>query len=163
MNKHIKSFNDFVKNDSLTTELRVEDYFDISSITKKDIVSITNDMRVFLQSKGFGDVILCKNDKIIAESTTIALPVLELRKKLITMGFKRWQVVSTVVVNKVRIVILYADIAKNTQTIITEMKSMGWDKVNISEPVEIHGVMCRVMDFDPSSQRDLTKDDTTQN
>lgn len=149
-----ESIKNVLKNDSLN----IEDYFDISKISKQDIVSINNDMRAFLQGRGFGDSVFCDGENVIAEATNKTVPVLELRKRLMSMGFKRWQVVSTVYANKVRVVILYADVAKNTQTIITQMKSMGWDKVHISLPMDIHGVQCRVMDFDPSEQGEITKE-----
>ena len=124
------------------------------AISEKAVISICSDMRAFLQGRGFGDRILCKDGNLIASAATVALPVSELKKKLMTMGFKRWQVVSTEHENQVRVVILYADVTENTRTIITEMESMGWDKVSISEPAAIHGVKCRTMDFEPSPQRD---------
>lgn len=161
MTVHIKTFDEFTKEDKKSEDtLRIEDFFDVSSISEKDIRSINSDMRIFLQGRGFGDSILCKGKKLIAESetVTVTIPVAELRKRLRTMGFKSWQVVSEVIANKVRVVILYADVAKNTQTIILEMKSMGWDKAKISEPMLIYGVKCRAMCFDPAFQEDLTEE-----
>jgi len=109
----MKTFNEFTKKNKKSEDtLRIEDFFDVSSISKKDIMSINSDMRIYLQGRGFGNSILCNGKKIITELDVITVPVLELRRKLMTMGFKRWQVASEAIANKARIVVLYADVAK---------------------------------------------------
>jgi hypothetical protein len=53
-------------------------YFD--AISEKAVKSVCSDMRAFLQGRGFGDNILCKDGKLIASAATVALPVSELKK-----------------------------------------------------------------------------------
>ena len=86
------------------------------------------------------------------------MPIGQLRQELKKLGFKNWQVKSQIAHNKVRVVILYADIAKNTNIIVSKMSSYGWIKASISKPKVVHGVPIRVMSFDPEEQKSLTKE-----
>lgn len=132
----------------------VEDFFDISSITNKDIISITNDLRAFLQVKCFDSYQV----DLLNESVVKPLGISKLRIELKKLGFKEWQIVSTVICNKIRIAILYVDIAKNTDVIKEYMESLGWDYASTSDIFVIHKTNCRVMTFDPSVTKDISKE-----
>lgn len=142
-------------------KLRVEDYFDISQLTRQKMLSISTDMRIFIQGRGFGFE-LTEEGNSVDERNQNMLKVTELRKKLVSLGFKQWQIKSQISANKVRVVILYGDVAMNTELIINEMKSFGWSKSRISEPTEINGVKCRVLEFDPMVQKDISELPTTE-
>jgi len=137
--------------------LRIEDYFDLNTISEKDIRSIATDLRVYL-GHNYGSDLTDEGELIIKECASATMPIGQLRKELKGLGFKQWQIKSEIVANKVRIVILYADIALNTNIIINKMLSCGWTKARISDPVLYGGTMIRVMDFDPKEQKSLTKE-----
>lgn len=132
----------------------VEDFFDISSISNKDIISITNDLRAFLQVKCFDSYQV----DLLNESVVKPLGIRKLRIELKKLGFKQWQITSTVICNKIRIAILYVDIAKNTDVIKGYMESFGWDYASTSDVFVVHKTNCRVMTFDPSVTKDISKE-----
>lgn len=131
--------------------LRIEDYFDINSLSPKDIKSIVTDIRVFFQGEGFNSNISDEGETIIKESANVTMPIGQLRQELKKLGFKKWQIKSEIAQN--RIIILYADIARNTDVIINKMASYGWTKAGISAPKEISGIIVRVMSFGPEEKQ----------
>ena len=137
--------------------LRIEDYFDVRSITRKMVMSIATDLRVFLQGQGFGSP-LSSEGELLVEDVNRTLSIKELRVALAGLGFKKWQIRSFISYNKIRVVLLYADLAKNTDVIINAMTSFGWSKAAISAPTRIEGVVCRAMSFDPMEQKTATKE-----
>lgn len=137
--------------------LRIEDYFDLNAISEKDIRSIATDLRIYL-GHNYGSDLTDEGELIIKEGASVTMPIGQLRKELKSLGFKQWQIKSEIVANRVRIVILYADIAMNTNIIINKMLSCGWTKARISDPLSYGGTMIRVMDFDPKEQKSLTKE-----
>ena len=138
--------------------LNIEDFFDINSLSAKDIKSIATDISIFFQCEGYCSNISDEGETIINENTNVTMPIGQLRQELKKLGFKNWQVKSQIAHNKVRVVILYADIAKNTNIIVSKMSSYGWIKASISKPKVVHGVPIRVMSFDPEEQKSLTKE-----
>ena len=138
--------------------IKVEDYFDITSLSKSDVQQLATDLRVFLQGQGYGSDLSDEGELIIKEGYSIVMPIKQLRKELKKLGFKQWQIKSEIACNKVRVVILYADIAQNTKIIENKMLSYGWTAAHISDPFILHGIPLRVMDFDPNEQRPLTKE-----
>lgn len=123
---------------------KVDDFFDISSIFRKDIVSATNDIRAFLQVKRFESY---SDYEQRTESVDKALSVAELEIELKKLGFNSWQIKS----DKNRVAILYVDIAENTDVIKAKMESYGWKYANISDAFVIHQTSCRIMTFDQLS------------
>ena len=144
---------EFINNDSIS----VEDYFDISSLTKSDVQHMATDIRVFLQGQGYGSDLSDEGELILKEGSNVVMPIKALRKELQKLGFKQWQIKSEIAYNKVRVVVLYADLAKNTSIIENKMLSCGWTKAHISDPVLLYGIPVRVMDFDPKEQKPITK------
>lgn len=138
--------------------LRIEDYFDINSMSATDIKSIATDISVFFHGEGYCSNISDDGETILNESSNVTMPIGQLRQELKKLGFKQWQIKSKIAHNKVRIVILYADIAKNTDIIINKMASCGWTKASISKTKVVYGVPVRVMSFDPEEQKSLTKE-----
>lgn len=129
-------------------ELKIGDYFGLDKIGRRKILSIWSDMRAFLQSRVFGSP-LSQNGEPLFESGLEPLPAKQLMKELTKLGIRQWQVKSAVVENQVRVVIMYADMARNTDVITNEMASFGWIRARISSSVQIEGLMCRAMDFYP--------------
>ena len=144
--------------ENIDNTINITDYFDINSLTKSDVQHMATDIRVYLQGKGFDNDLSNNGELIIKEGSDSVMPIKELRKELQKLGFKQWQIKSEIAFNKVRIVILYADIAKNTTIIENKMLSCGWVKAHISEPVILYGIPIRVMNFDPKEQKPLTKE-----
>lgn len=143
---------------NINTSFRVEDYFDVKSLTKKEVQSIATNIRAFIAGQGYGSNISDDGNLILKEETNTILSIKDLRKELRKLGFKQWQIKSTIYANKVRVVILFADIDQNTKIIENKMFEYGWTKSHISEPLEVQGVMLRIMDFDPKEQKSLSKE-----
>ena len=101
--------------------ISVEDFFDISSLTKPVVQHMATDIRVFLQGKAYASDLSDNGELILKEGSDVVMPIKELRKELQKLGFKQWQIKSEIFSNRVRIVILYADIAKNTSIIENKM------------------------------------------
>lgn len=139
-----------------TNPLRIEDYFNLGEISKKNLMLFNTDVRIHVQ-RGYGmQLSFDDNDDLIVEYEVRTLPVEELRVKLKQLGFEDWQVRDTIYANNVRIVILYADIEKNTENIIKEMNAFGWTIAQISEPKTNNGITFRAMAFDPAVQQCLS-------
>lgn len=165
---NIKKFKEFIGNvnekkndeliDSVNDTIKVEDFFDISSISYKDIVSITTDMRAFLQVKSFDSYSDYELRELVTEDTDKTLTVAELKVELKKLGFESWQIQSSVLRNENTIAILYVDMAKNTDVIKEEMESFGWEYAQISDVIVIHKTNCRVMTFDPSYPKEISKE-----
>ena len=137
--------------------LRIEDYFDLSKLTEKDVRLVSNDIRVFIPHT-FDEILSDEGEILIKESTYLTLPVNQVKKELKKLGFLDWQIKSEIRANKVKIIILYADIDKNTDIVVNKMLTCGWSKARISKPQYIYGTLFRVMDFDPIEQDPLTKE-----
>ena len=127
--------------------LRIEDYFDINSLSAKDIKLITTDICVFLQGEAYCSNISDDGEIIIKESAKATMPIEQVRQKLKELGFKSWQIKAEIGHDKDRIVILYADIAKNTDVVFNVMSICGWAKAGISNPMLLYGVNVRAMSF----------------
>jgi hypothetical protein len=164
--KHIEEFEEFKnkrKNDendivlSVDKKIKVDDFFDIDSISKKDIVSITNDMRAFFQIKHYDSYSDYEERELVTEDIDKTLSIIELKVELKKLGFKSWQIKSEKLYNRNRIAILYVDMAKNTEIIKEEMESFGWEYADISDVFVIHKTNCRVMTFDPSFPKEISK------
>lgn len=136
--------------ESCTEEtIKVEDYFDVSQLSKSDVQEMATDIRIFLQGQGFGADLSDDGELIVKEGASNVMPIGQLRKELKKLGFNPWQIKSRIECNKVRIVILYADIAKNTTVIENKMMSCGWTLAHVSQRMLRYGIPLRVMDFDP--------------
>jgi hypothetical protein len=136
---------------------RVEDDFNINNLTKPDVRSIAIDLSAFIPST-FDSPYNEDGTSLINEEVTTPMPIGELRKRLKDFGFKRWQITSKIECNKVRIVILYADMAHNTEFLANLMKTFGWIKSTVSVPKPMYGTTIRTMSFDPIAQKPLTKE-----
>lgn len=139
-------------------DIVVEDLFDIDSLSKKDILSMATDLRVYLMGNGFDSDLTVDGDLIIKEGVGDVMGIGGLRKELGKLGFKNWQIKSEVRSNRVRTVILYADIEKNTDIIKNKMLGYGWTVSYISGVMVKEGIPLRVMGFDPKEQRSVTKE-----
>ena len=144
--------------ESIDNGFNVEDYFDVSSLTKSAVQQMATDLRVFLQGQGYGSDLSDDGELVIKEGSSVVMSIKQLRKELQKLGFKQWQIKSEIAFNKIRVVILYADIAQNTKVIENKMLSFGWTVSHVSAPLVLYGVPLRVMNFDPKEQRQLTKE-----
>jgi predicted RNA binding protein YcfA (HicA-like mRNA interferase family) len=77
------------------------------------------------------------------------MSIKEIRKALQKIGFKQWQIKTTIHTNEVRVVILLADLAKNIQVVENKMLTLGWTKARISESTIVQGIKLRIMYFVP--------------
>lgn len=152
-----ESIKDTLKSSTEQT-LKIEDYFNIGSLTPNDIKSIANDLRVFIQGQGYDSDMSDDGEMLIKEGANATMPVGQLRKELKKLGFKQWQITSKILNNKVRVVVLYADLGKNTNIIVDKMSSFGWTKALISGPMILYGIRIRAMSFDPAVQKTITKE-----
>lgn len=138
--------------------INVEDFFDLNKIPKKEFKHLLTDLRCYLYEHSFNNISNITGKLLIKEEVGSPLPIKQLRKELQKFGFKQWQIKTTITFNKVRVVILLADIAKNIDVIESKMFEYGWLKAQISEPTEYNGVNLRVLTFDPKEQKSLTKE-----
>ena len=136
----------------------VEDLFDINSLSREDVLSMATDLRVYLMGNGFDSDLTVDGDLIIKEGVGDVMGIGGLRKELGKLGFKQWQIKSEVRSNRVRTVILYADIEKNTEIIKNKMLGYGWTVAYVSGVMVKEGIPLRVMGFDPKEQRSVTKE-----
>lgn len=159
--EHIKEFDKFRINDRINDligeKINPEDYFDIDSISQEEIDSITNDMRAFLQLKSFDSYSDYQKRESVTEDINKTLSINKLKTELKKLGFKLWQIKSEICSNENRVAILYVDISKNTEVIKEEMESFGWEYVDISDEFIIHKTRCRIMTFDPSFPKEISK------
>lgn len=139
-----------------TESFKVEDFFDIYSLSKKDLLSLVTDMRCFIGGQGYNSALNINGELLLKEEYNKTMSIKELRKELPKIGFKQWQIKTMVLANKVRVVVLFADLEKNAQIIENTMLACGWSKARISEPTMVHGIKLRIMDFDPIYQKSLT-------
>ena len=162
LNNIIKEgFSNVLENLSVSS-FKVEDFFDIQSLSKKDLLSLATDLLSFIGGEGYGSKFNDNGELFIKEESNRTMPIKELRKELQKIGFKQWQIKTTIYANKVRVVILLADLAKNIQVVENKMLDCGWTKARISEPTIVQGIKLRIMDFDPQYQKSLT-DNVRQN
>jgi hypothetical protein len=138
--------------------LRVEDFFDISSLSKQDLLSIAFEIKGMIGGRGYDSNITENGNIIFEDSSNHTMTIKELRKELQKLGFKQWQIKTTVSANKVRILILFVDIGSNIEVIENKMLACGWTKAKISDPVKSHNIVLRVMEFDPKEQKTATKE-----
>ena len=137
---------------------KVEDFFDIKSLSKQDVLSIANDLRVFIINQGFNSDITTDGNLIVKEGNNLTMPIKLLRTELKKLGFKNWQVKSQVQFNKVRVVVLYVDLDKNSEIVENKMLSCGWTRAFTTPVTNMFGIPVRVMGFDPKEQKSLTKE-----
>ena len=147
LNNIIKEgFSNVLENLSVSS-FKVEDFFDIQSLSKKDLLSLATDLLSFIGGEGYGSKFNDNGELFIKEESNRTMPIKELRKELQKIGFKQWQIKTAIYANKVRVVILLADLAKNIQVVENKMLDCGWTKARISEPTIVQGIKLRIMDF----------------
>lgn len=157
LNNIIKEVLSSVLPNDNENSFKVEDFFNIQSLSKSDLLSLNTDLRVFIDGQGYDSPLNGEGELLIKEDSTKTLSIKELRKNLQKIGFKQWQIKTRIIANKVRVVLLFADIEKNVQVIENIMLSYGWSKALISQPKIVRGVKLRIMDFDPIHQKSVTK------
>lgn len=135
----------------------VADYFDIQSLTKEKVLYMATDIRAYLFRHPY-DLNLTEDGNVIQEDVSGVMPIGELKEELKKLGFRDWQINYEPVNNGIHIVILYADIAKNSKIITDAMMSCGWILAKQSEPVTIFNVPISIMEFDPKEQPSLNQD-----
>ena len=136
-------------------DIGVEGLFDIDSLSREDVLSMATDLRVYLMGNVFDSDLTVDGDLIINEGVSDVMGIGGLRKELGKLGFKQWQIKSEVRSNRVRTVILYADIEKNTDIIKNKMLGYGWTVSYISGVMVKEGIPLRVMGFDPADALSL--------
>lgn len=135
----------------------VADYFDIKSLTREKVLYMATDIRAYLFRHPY-DLNLTEDGNVIQEEVSGVMPTGELKEELKKLGFQDWQIIYEPVNNGVHIVILYADIAKNSKIITDAMMSCGWMLAKQSEPVTLFNVPISIMEFDPKEQPSINQE-----
>lgn len=138
-----------------TQPLKVEDYFNLQALTKRQVMYMATDIRAHIFHHPY-DSSIGEEGGILQEDTSSVLSINELWVELEKLGFKDWQIKYEQGSNDVHIVMLYADVEKNTSIIINAMNSFGWICARKSEPVYYYSIPVRVMEFDPKEQPSMT-------
>lgn len=68
--------------------LHIEDFFDINSLSAKDVKSIATDISVFFAGKGYYSNISDDGETIINENTNVTMPIGQLRQELKNLASK---------------------------------------------------------------------------
>lgn len=133
----------------LESSFKVEDFFDVQSLSKKDLLTVATDILSFIGGEGYGSKINDNGELFTKEDSNKTMSIKEIRKALQKIGFKQWQIKTTIHTNEVRVVILLADLAKNIQVVENKMLTLGWTKARISESTIVQGIKLRIMYFIP--------------
>lgn len=67
----------------------MEDFFNIQSLSKNDLLSLKTDLRVFIGGQGYNSPLNGEGELLIKEDSTKTLSIKELRKNLQKFGFKK--------------------------------------------------------------------------
>lgn len=133
---------------------RIEDYFDLSKLTKDDIDSIDVDYSLRL-IRGFGNRVLYANKKLIAEEANRSYSIEEVKNELIKdIGMQEWQIVQEQGANGIKLILLLIDNNINKDCVIAEMESLGWSESREEEGY-LMGKKFIAISFDPIFQDNI--------
>ena len=131
------------------SSLRVEDHFDVCSLSRNSLMHMTTDMTVFLQGQGLGSNLTEEGEILIRELPSSVWPTDKVLDELKRYGFEKYQFKCETTGDDVRIILLYVDIARNTKVLKNIMYLLGWNKVQTSPTTIIEHYKVRVMSFEP--------------
>lgn len=131
-------------------------YFDLSKISKQELMSKYVDFSFIVKNKGFGKNVFVTNNDIITESKYYTAVYETVKNTLQNKyDFDDWQIKEDCVANNVKLIILFVDYKHNKDIILAEMKSLGWSE-SISEKIVHYGIPVIAISFDPIYQMSIT-------
>lgn len=133
--------------------------FDFEKIPLQKLKNAYVDLTLFSNIGGFGDRFQFWDNQIeiVQESNTNTIAPDSTKSALIRqLGLQEWQIKETRGANDVAIMILYAEINRNTDIIIKAMESCGWT-IGTRNTKVIEGMKWCVMSFEPMFQDIVTK------
>ena len=139
-NKEFNSFN-------------VEDFWDLSSLSKEQIQHLNTDFSLFIYGNNFGENTQYINNKLIIyepikiQNTTFEEVKKQLKEKFY---FQDWQIKE----NNDSIILLLSTTNQNTQIVVAEMKSLGLNKSYITQQVNTDGLPIVAICFKPRFMQD---------
>lgn len=157
--KEIRNFINEIKNLN-TDKFEITDYFNLSKLSKEDVLSISVDLTVFVHGSGYGNKLLYVDDKtFLSEGVEKTMPIEEVKKELLNkLKLKEWQIVEDCRANNVKLIILYVDYGINEEIILSEMQACGWSKSYITNPTQMYGQTVKAISFDPMFQPNVNEE-----
>lgn len=155
VSKILQEHNVLTKKQTETTSFRIEDLWNLSSLTKKQIQSLNTDLSVFVCGNNYGDALQYDNNRLkifeTVEKRTYTFE--EVKKQLKSkLDFQDWQIKEQQGANNIKLVLLFSLINQNSQIVISEMEIMGWTKSYTTPTKIINGVPIVAISFDPLYQ-----------
>jgi hypothetical protein len=134
---------------------RIEDFWELSSLTKEQIQSLNTDLSVFVYGNGYGEAMQYINGELViresAENRTHTFE--EVKKELKTkLNFQDWQIKEQQGSNNIKLILLFSIISQNPQIVVSEMETLGWSKSYMTPQAIIRGIPIVAISFDPLYQ-----------
>lgn len=134
---------------------RIEDFWDLSSLTKEQIQSLNTDLSVFVYGNSYGEALQYVNNKLkiyeSAEKRTYTYE--EVKKELkAKFYFQDWQIKEQQGANNIKLVLVFSLINQNSQIIVSEMETLGWTKSYITPQTIVNNIPIVAISFDPLYQ-----------
>lgn len=141
----------------------IEDFWNLSSLTKEQLLRLSLDFRMFLSLTNLSDNLFYddEHDKIVlreqAENVTKSFSQVKsyLMRRL---GMQDWMIQQTKGCNGFRLIILVSNIGVNPKILVEVMKHLGWFNSRTAPPKKVNGMTIKCMSFDPIYQKSI-KDD----
>jgi hypothetical protein len=137
------------------TPFKIEDFWNLSSLTKSQIKSLDTDLSTFIYGNEYGNTLQYVDGKpIIYESyEKRTYSIEEVKKELMSkFYFHDWQIREQQGANNIKLILLFSQRNQNAQVVISEMETLGWSKSYITPQVTINGVPIIAISFDPMYQ-----------
>lgn len=132
--------------------LDVEKIFHLSQIPKEKLHQAYKDFYLISSVSTFGGPFESQDGKIIKEEATYTMSLDE-TKKIIQQKFslQDWQICSQVGANRIELMLIIPDIARNVEAIKDAMAACGWSYAAIGKE-DIDGLRWIGLSFDPMFQ-----------
>ena len=132
--------------------LDVEKIFHLSQIPKEKLHQAYKDFHLISSVSTFGGPFESQDGKIIKEEATYTMS-LDDTKKIIQQKFslQDWQICSQVGANRIELMLIIPDIARNVEAIKDAMAACGWSYAAIGKE-DIDGLRWIGLSFDPMFQ-----------
>lgn len=143
------------KNEPDIIPFKIEDYWNLSSLTNGQIDSLNTDLSVFIHGNGYGDVLQYIDGKpVISESYEKRTYTFDEVKKVLKskFWFSDWQIREDDGENNVKLILLFSVINQNYVIIVKEMETLGWTKSYITDEIYVNGIPVIAISFDPLYQ-----------
>lgn len=155
ISKVLREYNTSANIQPEVIPFRIEDFWDLASLTKEQIKSLDTDLSIFIYGNGYGDALQYVDGKpMIYESYEKRTYSIEEVKKELTSKFyfKDWQIQEQPGANNIKLVVLFSLINQNYQIVIKEMEILGWTKSYVAPCSTLGGIPVIAISFDPLYQ-----------